>query len=349
MSQHLMADAAVATAAAAAAAAVAAHGVPFGQATAALTPVVHTMPAAPFRSSQRRHFLLSVLLPTATVFAAPWLLPASLSPWHSPVWALLIWGVMWFLVGGVGVSVGLHRCFSHRSFEAKPALRAALGVLGNMAAQGPVLYWVSLHRLHHAASDQPGDPHSPKAQAWVAPTDLTPKPSWKAALQGHVGWVLAHDVPKPTRYARELLADPLVRRLNRAYSASVALGFLLPAAAGAALLHSSHGWLAGALFGAYWGGVLRIALGHHIIWAINSWCHLGAQRPHDTADHSANVAPLALLSWGESWHNNHHARPTSARFGQGPLQVDVGWWVVQAFVRLGWARLREVPASAKAA
>jgi stearoyl-CoA desaturase (Delta-9 desaturase) len=315
-------------------------------ATAPAQPVVHTLPATAFGAAQQRHFLGALVLPTVVMVAAPWL-PGAWSPWHSPGWALLIWGVMWFLVGGVGVSVGLHRCFSHRSFEAAPALRAVLGVLGGMAAQGPVLYWVSLHRLHHAASDQMGDPHSPQARAWSSPAH--PLPRWRAALQGHLGWVLSHDVPKPTRYARELLADPLARRLSRGYSASVALGVLLPAAAGAALLHGSPGhsvWTA-ALFGAYWGGALRIALGHHIIWAINSWCHLGAARPHATPDHSANVAVLALLSWGESWHNNHHAQPTSPRFGQGLVQVDVGWWVVRGFVALGWARLREPAATAK--
>jgi stearoyl-CoA desaturase (delta-9 desaturase) len=151
-----------------------------------------------------------------------------------------------------------------------------------------------------------------------------------------VGWVLGHDVPKPTRYARDLLADPLLRRLGRHYPACVALGLALPAGLAWAVL---GGW-AGALFGLYWGGVLRIALGHHVIWAINSCCHLVGTRPNATRDSSTNVAALALLSWGESWHNNHHAQPTAAQFGRGWRQPDIGWWVVRAFVALGWARLR---------
>jgi stearoyl-CoA desaturase (Delta-9 desaturase) len=287
---------------------------------------VHTLPAAAFAAAQRRHFLLSVLLPTVGALLMPAVLPL---PTHAAWAAALLLG-MWFLVGGLGVSVGLHRLFSHRSFEAAPALRTVLGVLGGMAAQGPLVYWVSLHRMHHAASDQPGDPHSPRASAWP---EHGPR---RAAWRGHMAWVLRHDVPKPTRYARELLADPLARRLNRAYPVWVALGLLLPAAVGT---WAVGGW-PGFLFGLYWGGVLRIALGHHIIWAINSWCHLGGSRPHATADHSSNVAALALLSWGESWHNNHHAQPTSARFGAGWKQPDVGWWAVSAFVTLGWARLR---------
>jgi stearoyl-CoA desaturase (Delta-9 desaturase) len=297
------------------------------------TATVHAMPAAPFRAAQRRHFVQSVALPTLLMLLLPWALPL----WREPGWALVLCGGMWFLVGGVGVSVGLHRHFSHRAFEAAPPLRAALGVLGAMAAQGPAVYWVSLHRMHHAASDQPGDPHSPRASAWPGHSPAA------AAWQGHLGWVLGHDVPKPTRYARDLLADPLVRRLTRCYPACVLAGVLLPAA----LAWLALGGWQGAVFGAYWGGVVRIALGHHVIWAINSWCHLAGRRPHNTADASTNVAWLALLSWGESWHNNHHAAPTQARFGQGWRQPDVGWWVVRAFVALGWARVRQ-PASAPA-
>jgi stearoyl-CoA desaturase (Delta-9 desaturase) len=301
-------------------------------ASAAHTPVVHAMPAAPFVAAQRRHFVVAVVLPTLLSLVLPWLLPPALQPWHHAGLAAALLLGMWFLVGGLGVSVGLHRLFSHRSFEAAPPLRVLLGVLGAMAAQGPAVYWVSLHRMHHAASDLAGDPHSPCVSAWPGAS------RWRAAWQGHVGWVLRHDVPKPTRYARELLADPLLRRLNRAYPLCVVAGVWLPAAVGWAAL---GGWQ-GLVFGAYWGGVLRIALGHHIIWAINSWCHLAGCRDHDTADASTNVAWLALLSWGESWHNNHHARPAQARFGQGWRQPDVGWWLVQAFVVLGWARLRAV-------
>lgn len=293
--------------------------------------IVHAMPAAPFLGAQRRHFMLSVALPTLAALLLPAVVPGLLR--HTG-WALGLWLSMWFVVGGVGVSVGLHRHFSHRSFDAKPALRALLGVCGAMAAQGPVVYWVSLHRMHHAASDQPGDPHSPRTSAWPG------RSRWRAALQGHVGWVLAHDVPRPTRYARELIADPLVRKLTAAYPLCVAAGLLLPAlVAWAALGSTMPAWQALA-FGAYWGGLVRIAIGHQVIWAINSWCHLHGSRPHATREGSTNVAALSLLSWGESWHNNHHAKPADAQFGCGWRQPDIGWWVVQGFVRMGWATLR---------
>ena len=299
------------------------------------TTTVHAMPAAPFLPAQRRHFLLSVALPTLAMLVLPWLLPVWPDGRSAPWAAALLLGT-WFLVGGVGVSVGLHRHFSHRSFDAVPALRLALGVLGAMAAQGSVVYWVSLHRMHHAASDQPGDPHSPRTTAWPGAS------RWQAAWRGHVGWVLGHDVPKPTRYARELIGDPQARLLGRLYPRCVAAGLLLPALLAWAVL---GGWHA-LLFGAYWGGVVRIALGHHVIWAINSWCHLAGVRPHDTADGSTNVAWLSLLSWGESWHNNHHAQPVQARFGRSWREPDVGWWVLRLFVALGWARLRAGTAAA---
>jgi stearoyl-CoA desaturase (Delta-9 desaturase) len=296
--------------------------------------VVHAMPAGPFTARQRLHFLGSVALPTALALGLPWVLPWMMPLGHHAAWAAGLLLGMWFLVGGVGVSVGLHRHFSHRSFDAAPALRWVLGVLGSMAAQGPVVYWVSLHRMHHAASDRAGDPHSPQAAAWPGHGA-----AW-AAWQGHIGWVLRHDVPKPTRYARELIGDPLVRALGRGYHACVAAGLLLPALVAVAALSASLGPWQAALFGAYWGGVLRIALGHHVIWAINSWCHLQGRQPHATGDHSRNVPWLSLLSWGESWHNNHHAAPADARFGRGCTQPDVGWWVVCLFRRLGLATVR---------
>lgn len=299
---------------------------------------VHTLPAGPFKPRQRLHFAASVLLPSALAALAPLLLPLG---GHGP-WALALLLGMWFLVGGVGVSVGLHRHFSHRSFEAVPPLRWLLGVLGSMAAQGPVVYWVALHRMHHAASDRAGDPHSPQPAAWPGRG-----PGW-AAWQGHVGWVLAHDVPKPTRYARDLIGDTLVRRLGRHYRTCVLAGIVLPALLAMAALAQPLGIWHAALFGAYWGGVLRIALGHHVIWAINSCCHLRGQRPHATGDHSRNLAWLALPSWGESWHNNHHAAPANARFGRGWRQPDVGWWVLRLFVALRWARLRPGSGSASA-
>lgn len=302
---------------------------------------VHTLPAAQFGARQRLHFAGAVLLPTALSLAGPFVLPLG----GHPGWALGLLLGLWFVVGGVGVSVGLHRHFSHRSFDGPPALRWLLGACGQMAAQGPVVYWVALHRLHHAASDRPGDPHSPQPQAW--PGRAAGRSAWRAFWRGHLGWVPRHDVPKPTRYARDLIGDPVVRSLGRHYHACVAAGVLLPAALSllalgpvAPLGTGALGAVDAALFGAWWGGVLRIALGHHVIWAINSCCHVRRARADDTGEHSRNLAWLALPSWGESWHHNHHAHPAQARFGRGWRQPDIGWQVVRLLAWLGLARVR---------
>lgn len=282
----------------------------------------HTLPAHRFKSRQRGHFLLCVALPTFLALVMPFALPAG---WLS-VQGLLLWWVMWFLVGGVGVSVGLHRHFSHRAFAAKPVLRAAMAILGCMAGQGTVSYWVALHRSHHSHSDQPGDSHSPSpgAQGNIG--------KWQAFWQGHVCWVWRHDVPSPVRYAAELMRDPLIVRIDSYYWWIVASGVVLPGLAGVVLWGGASGfWI-----GAFWGGVFRMALGHHIIWAINSVCHFAGQRPHDTGDHSANVWWLSVLSFGESWHNNHHQAPTSANFKHRWWQSDMGWAFIRLVEYLGW-------------
>ena len=283
----------------------------------------NTLPAHRFKTRQRSHFAVCVVLPTLLVLLMPVALPDG---WLS-MKGVGLWALMWFLVGGVGVSVGLHRHFSHRAFAAKPFLRAVMAVLGCMAGQGTVCYWVALHRSHHTHSDQPGDSHSPIASAH----GLSGR--WPAFVQGHVGWVWHHDVPSPIRYAADLIRDPLVACVDRFYNWIVLGGIALPGLAGLAVW---GGW-SGFLMGAYWGGIVRLALGHHIIWAINSVCHFTGQRPYDTGDYSANVWWLSVLSFGESWHNNHHQAPTSASFQHSWWQLDIGWAFIQLAGRFGWA------------
>ena len=293
----------------------------------------NTLPAHRFRTRQRSHFVVCVLLPTVLAVLLPFVLPSN---WLS-FGGVGLWAAMWFLVGGVGVSVGLHRHFAHRAFAATPLLRAAMAVFGCMAAQGTVCYWVALHRSHHTHSDQPGDSHSP------IPAAQGMQGQWAAFVQGHIGWVWRHDVPSPIRYAADLIRDPLVVRVDRLYNWIVFSGVALPGAMGVVIW---GGW-GGFLIGAYWGGIVRIAVGHHIIWAINSVCHFAGQRPHDTGDHSANVWWLSWLSFGESWHNNHHQAPTSASFQHRWWQVDIGWAFIQLAGRLGWASKAKLHTSAK--
>jgi stearoyl-CoA desaturase (Delta-9 desaturase) len=288
----------------------------------------HTLPARRFTSRQRKHFAFSVVAPTALSVVLPVLAPELVfMDWFTGAATLLI---TWSLVGGFGISVGFHRLFSHRSFHASPLCRMALGILGCMAAQGSTTYWVSLHRMHHARSDKPGDPHSPQPAAHTQAT------AWPF-FQGHLGWVIRHDVPAPSRYARDLIADPLIGRVDRFYVLWVLLGVFLPGLVLAGVLRN-----AGYFFvGAFWGGILRIALGHHIIWAINSWCHTAPNRNADTGDHSRNVIWISLISFGESWHRNHHLNPTSPKFSRKQfLQPDIGWWMLGLLRVLGMAKIK---------
>jgi stearoyl-CoA desaturase (delta-9 desaturase) len=212
-----------------------------------------------------------------------------------------------------------------------------LAVLGAMAVEGSVIEWVSTHRKHHQFSDQPGDPHSPHVDV---------APGWRGAVRGlghaHVGWMFrGQDMANPGRYAKDLLADRDMRWISRMFPLWVVLGLALPFGLGLAL----SGSIAGGLTGLLWGGVVRVLLVHHVTFSINSLCHFFGRRAFATGDHSRNVAWLAAITMGESWHNNHHAFPTSARHGLGRRQLDPGAWVISALERgrLAWDVVRISP------
>lgn len=284
------------------------------------------LPAEHFERRQAMHFAIVFIGPLTILILLPFLVEAAWLSWVN----FFIWLAMWFIVGCLGVSVGLHRHFSHCSFNAARPLRFVLGFCGLMAAQGPLTYWVAIHRHHHAFSDKEGDLHSP------VPLANGTKTAWQGFLRGHIGWVPRHAVPAPNRYARDLLKDKDVQAMDRLYWPAVVTGLLVPSLAGLAV----HGSYDGALLGLYWGGVLRLVIGHNVIWSINSLCHCFGSRPHQLPDRSSNFRPLMLLSWGESWHNNHHAQPTSARFGLGCCQVDIGWYVIAALAAFGFVSVR---------
>ncbi len=284
------------------------------------------MPASRFAKAQRRHFALTVLLPSLAVVSGPLYLPDGWIGWR---WVMLALA-MWWLTGCLGISVGYHRLFAHRSFSSLDGVRFFLGVLGSMAGQGSVTYWTALHRMHHARADSVGDPHSPAPQA-------NPGRSAAAALlRSHMGWVLSHDVPSPARYAADLQADPVAIALGRCYLPVYLSGYLLPAAIGWWM----DGTAQGALMGAWWGGALRVVVGQHVIWSINSICHCIGARPHPTNDRSTNAAALALISWGESWHNNHHADASNPRLGRSWREPDIGFWCIAGLQFAGLAQGR---------
>jgi stearoyl-CoA desaturase (delta-9 desaturase) len=231
-----------------------------------------------------------------------------------------------YLLGMIGISVGLHRHYSHGAFQTSRPLRLLLLVLGAMAAQGPVFYWAANHRRHHAYSDQPGDPHSPHLdQGDVLLGRL--RGLWHA----HMGWVFDHKIADAPRFIPDLLRDPALARADRLYFAWVLLGLALPALAGLILI----GGRDGALLGLLWGGLVRIFLGQQAVAFINSVCHVFGSRPFPGTSQSRNNVLVALVTLGEGWHNNHHAFPYAAVFGLEWWQVDPLGWLIHGLARLG--------------
>jgi len=246
------------------------------------------------------------------------------------------WGISWldlsiggafFIVSTLGVTVGYHRYFTHGSFRAKRALRVALAVAGGLAAQGPVIGWVADHRRHHAFSDREGDPHSP----WLFGT--SPVALARGFWHAHMGWLFGRDKTNVDRFAPDLAADRDIRVVDRLFPVWVTASVLIPALLGGLLTMS---WW-GALTAFLWAGLARISFQHHVTWSVNSICHMIGERPFASRDRSANFWPLALLSMGESWHNSHHADPTSARHGVLRGQLDISARVIWMFEKLGWA------------
>jgi stearoyl-CoA desaturase (delta-9 desaturase) len=248
--------------------------------------------------------------------------------WHLVSWLDLTLAVIMYSITGLGITVGYHRYFTHGSFKANRAVKVALGIAGSLAIEGPVIRWVANHRRHHAFSDREGDPHSPWRYGENIPALL------KGLFYAHMGWLFDPEQTNPRKYARDLLKDPDIVRISRSFPALVAVTTLLPALLGGLLTWSWQG----ALTAFFWATLVRISLLHHVTWSINSICHAVGTSPFSSRDRSTNVWWLALPSFGESWHNLHHADPTSARHGVLRGQVDLSALLIRAMERLGWVR-----------
>ncbi|MGW5054470.1 acyl-CoA desaturase [Actinokineospora sp. NPDC004072] len=242
-------------------------------------------------------------------------------------WSDIAIGAVFFVITGLGVTVGYHRLFTHGSFRANRGLKIALAVAGGMSAQGSVVDWVADHRRHHAFSDKEGDPHSP----WLFGTG--PVAVLRGFWHAHMGWLFGRDRTNAERFAPDLIADEDLRRVDRLFPVLTVITMLAPALLGGLVTWSWQG----ALTAFFWAGIVRVALLHHTTWSVNSICHMIGERPFRSRDRAANVWPLALISFGESWHNTHHADPTSARHGVLPGQLDISARVIWAFEKLGWA------------
>ena len=239
---------------------------------------------------------------------------------------VMVFAIM-YVATGLGVTVGFHRHFTHRSFKTSRPLRAILAVLGSAAIEGPIVSWVADHRKHHTFSDQEGDPHSPH---------VGHEGGFRGALKGlfhaHVGWLFIHTQRGARkRYARDLLDDPVVSFVDRHFLTWALGGLGVAFALGWAIGGSFYAGLTGLL----WGGAVRLLVVHHVTYSINSLCHFFGRRRFDTGDESRNLMWLAPFSFGESWHNNHHAFPTSALHGMRRWEIDPAGLVIRGLEKLG--------------
>jgi stearoyl-CoA desaturase (delta-9 desaturase) len=242
-----------------------------------------------------------------------------------------------YIFTGLGITVGFHRFFTHGSFRANRPLTLILAIAGSMAVEGPVLRWVADHRRHHAFSDRDGDPHSPWRYGETVPALI------RGLFHAHLGWLFDPENTNPRRYAPDLMRDRGIMLISRAFAPLVLLSLGLPALLGGLITWSWEG----ALTSFFWGSLVRVGLLHHVTWSINSICHAMGRRPFRSRDRSGNVWWLAFLSFGESWHNLHHADPTCARHGVMPGQMDASARAIRIFERLGWATAVRWPQAAR--
>ncbi len=237
--------------------------------------------------------------------------------WSSVVVFLAVW-----LVGqNVGIGMSYHRQLTHRGYVTPKWLEYFMAGCGTMALQGGPLYWVAVHRMHHQYTDKPGDPHSPRDGAW-----------WS-----HMGWILngsLHSDSKVlSRYAPDLAKDPVHQWLSKYHWLPVTLagvGLLLGGAA-------FGGWACGVSW-ALWGVFLRVTMGMHVTWLVNSATHMWGSQRFRGKDDSTNNWLIALLTGGEGWHNNHHAHPVSARHGMAWYEIDFNYMGIQLLQLLGLAK-----------
>ena len=225
---------------------------------------------------------------------------------------------LWVVTAGLGVCVGYHRLLTHRSFETHAWMKRLLTLIGTLAVQGGPSVWVGTHRLHHQHSDRPGDPHSPRDDFW-----------W-----GHAIWLCFFEHLDARVHAGDLARDPWLRRLDQFW--------FLPAIVLAVILWWLGGWP-----WVVWGTFVRTVFVWHVTWAVNSVSHRWGYRNYDTPDGSQNNVLVALLSFGEGWHNNHHAFPASARHGLRRWELDPAYLFIRALEGCGlaWNVRKPAPAS----
>jgi stearoyl-CoA desaturase (Delta-9 desaturase) len=269
--------------------------------------------------------VIAVVLPLAAIAAVA-------ATWARTFgWGELIGAAVVFFVANLGINAGFHRLFTHHGFVPNRGLKLFLALAGCLSLQGSPTWWVATHRLHHARSDRPGDPHSPHAPS--DPRGSMPGGRLRGLLHAHTGWLFDTLGADPQRWAPDMVADADQRAIDKWYPA-IALGSLAAPFAVGLLVGGS---VSRGLWALVWVSGVRVFFTYHATWSVNSMCHMFGRRVFETSDRSTNFAPLALISLGESWHNNHHAYPNLARHGLGRGQLDITAGMIRLFEKLGWA------------
>jgi stearoyl-CoA desaturase (delta-9 desaturase) len=228
--------------------------------------------------------------------------------------ALAVAVFLYWMTVGLGISLGYHRLHTHRSFKIPKILEYFFAVCGAATLEGGPIFWVGTHRIHHQKSDQDGDPHSPNDGAWWA----------------HIGWIMVGEAKHNNtrllaKYAPDLARDRFYVWLNNYH--------WVPTLVLTVILYAMGG-----LPFVLWGICMRIVVGLHATWLVNSATHMWGSRRFATRDDSRNNWWVALLTFGEGWHNNHHAHPTSARHGLAWYEVDISWMSLKVLKFLGIAK-----------
>jgi len=220
--------------------------------------------------------------------------------------------VLYWVSLSLGIGMGYHRLLTHRGYKVPKPLEYALAVCGSLALEGGPIPWVATHRVHHKHSDQEGDPHTPRDGKW-----------WS-----HLVWMLVGDasnanIEDSARFAPDLMRDPFHVWLSKFHYIPITISAILLAFGGLPFV--------------LWGLCMRVTLGYHATWMVNSLTHFSGKRRFATRDDSRNNALVAMVTFGEGWHNNHHAHPTSARHGLAWYEVDMTWMLISMLRKLGIA------------
>jgi stearoyl-CoA desaturase (delta-9 desaturase) len=241
-------------------------------------------------------------------------------------WSDLLVMTVLYVVCAFGTTIGFHRYFTHKGFKTGPEVKATLAILGCMTVQGPLTQWVTDHRKHHALSDREGDPHSPQVGHGDGALG-----SVMGFVHAHVGWMFSNlGMEQGLVYGKDLYEDRMIRAIDRLYLLWVVATLGIPFAIGYAI-----GGLDRGVELLLWGGLVRVFLYQHATFSVNSICHMFGRQDYRSRDESRNNWLVALLVFGEGWHNNHHAFPASARHGLHRFQLDLSWWVIRGLERLG--------------